>query len=467
MTEMKQKAVEATQHDYSSIEPVPPEGRHIGFLSMTATWGGVSLQPSSWTIGGTMICAGLGMGIISLLLGSAYTFLIVALFGYMTFKTGLSSMGMTRFTLGVRGTKIVTVASIINSLGWVTVTAYLAAITISYILKMIFGTPAVGEPGCEPIMIASCIVIVVLEWLAIAVDGSRTLKLFQSIMMVALIVFSIVIFIALFRIVSIEDIHNFTIPEDVRLSVPACFDTLVAGTVTIAIFGGDLSRYAVKKNTAKYAGFAGGFPALVVFGLMAILGILASYVTTGTFDLNNSNPSTLATSLGLGIPALIIVLFSTITTSMLDIYTITNSATNLFEHWSYKKASIVAGLLSIALCWIPVATTDFMTYFFSFIDVVGAVFPPLLVIMMADFYLIHKQHYVVEDAAKVGGQYWFTNGYNVPAIVSWLIGAAIYFALHGYLLVNNAYISNVILSMVLALVIYLVMVKLFGQKAKI
>lgn len=250
------------------------------------------------------------------------------------------------------------------------------------------------------------------------------------------------------------------------MSFGACFDTIVSGTITIAIFGGDLCRYAIKSKSAKYAGFAGGFPAIIAFGLMAILGIIAAYVSTGTFDLNNANPSTLSISLGLGIPALIVVLFSTITTSMMDIYTIANSLTNLFEGWNYKKAVLIAGIAAVLTCWIPVVATDFMTYFFSFIGVVGAVFPPMLVIMMTDFYLLHKQHYAVEDAAKVGGRYWFQNGFNVRAIVAWILGSFLYFMLHNYWMANSPILSNMIVSMVASMVIYLLIMKCFPAKEK-
>lgn len=465
MEEMKKTTgteAAAAQHDYSSIAAVPAEARHISFSSMALTWGGISLQPATWTVCGSMICAGLFMGIFAMLLGASFGLLLTALFGYMTFRTGLSSMGMTRPTLGVRGTKLVTVATILNSIGWVTVTGYLAAITISYIFKLMLGTPAVGEPGSAPIMILSCMFIVALEWLAIARDGSRTLKLFQTIMMIALIVFCIAIFVVLLRIVSWKDLRDLKIPDGMRMTFAQCFDTYVAGTITVAIFGGDLARYAVKKSTAKYACFAGALPALLAFGLMAILGIVASYVSTGVFSLSNANPSTLATSLGLGIPALLIVLFSTITTSMLDIYSIANSLTNLCEGWNYKKASLVAGAASLALCWIPVVTTDFLTYFFAFIDVLGAVFPPLIVILLVDYYVVQRQQTEVGEITKAGGRYWFTNGYNIAAIVSWLIGAVVYFILNYPL--KSDHFSNVLLSMLITVAVYLLAVRMVSKK---
>jgi NCS1 family nucleobase:cation symporter-1 len=61
------------------------------------------------------------------------------------------------------------------------------------------------------------------------------------------------------------------------------------------------------------------------------------------------------------------------------------------------------------------------------LETLGAFIGPLFGVLIADYYLIRKQHVVVDDLFTMSpaGRYWYRNGYNPPAIIATAIGAVV------------------------------------------
>jgi NCS1 family nucleobase:cation symporter-1 len=125
---------------------------------------------------------------------------------------------------------------------------------------------------------------------------------------------------------------------------------------------------------------------------------------------------------GWAIPALIIVLFSTFTTTFLDIYSTAISGLNIVPKLGERKGVIIGGILGTATALIFPTLLDY-EHFLLFI---GAMFCPLFGIVLVDYFLIRKGLLVLEDLYKKNGRYWFWKGINLPAILAWVIGFAIY-----------------------------------------
>ncbi|MCM6774122.1 NCS1 family nucleobase:cation symporter-1 [Nocardia sp. CDC159] len=60
------------------------------------------------------------------------------------------------------------------------------------------------------------------------------------------------------------------------------------------------------------------------------------------------------------------------------------------------------------------------------LETLGACIGPLFGVLLADYYLVRKQHVVVEDLFTLSprGSYWYRGGYNPAAIIATLLGAA-------------------------------------------
>lgn len=459
---MEQQPTVLEKKDYGPLEAVPHSARHIGFWDSFATWAGATLQPTTWTLGGTMICIGALGGIICTILTGLVAYSVIGLFALMCYYTGTSSSGMSRFTLGIRGSKFFSLAGLINSCGWSVVSNYMAAITYSYIFQLYFGTPAYGEPGCEGIMVFGCLLNAVFSYLGVGIGGSRLMKVFERLMMIALGIFSVVLFYILFKNLSLSELLRFEVPAENKMTFFGAFDFLLAVSIPFCVVGGDLGRSMSTPSAAKYTPVAGGLTAQLAFVVMGMCGVVLHFRTNGVFDMDAANPSTLAMQTGLGIVALLVVLFATVTTNMVDVFAMTNNLLNLAPKTSFKRAAFLGGILPMLFCWLPVSVKSFFGVFYSFTDILGSLFPPILAIILVDFFVIRKKQIDMSQINDMNGKYRYTKGFNLYAIAVWLGGSVLYFLLH--VVYKISFFSNVIISMAAVALVYALVGKLAVKK---
>lgn len=382
--------------EYPITEAVPAEDRHIGFMDMTLTWMGANCQPGTWAIGGTL--AGVGfLGAFGItMIANPIAFLVVALLGYVGFKVGTSTMGLTRVVFGVHGTKLPTIANAINILGWTSVSNFFAAITVSYIAAGIFGTPAYGEPGSGIILAIGAAINGIISLAVVRIAGSRSIKVAERVMMILLIALTTWITVVVFRTTSLAEIMAWRPSPENVLPMGIGVDAMLAFSMTWATVVGEFTRYTKTKMSATLAPMLGANLAVYWFALVGTLGVISVAINTGVFNPNNADPSSIAISLGLGWVALLVVIFSTVTTNMVDIYTAAYNVMNLFPKMNFNKAVTFVGVSCIFISWIPIISGSFIDYFFAFVGVIGAIFPPLLAVLVVDYYLIRKGRYQVE-----------------------------------------------------------------------
>ena len=150
-------------------------------------------------------------------------------------------------------------------------------------------------------------------------------------------------------------------------------------------------------------------------------------------------------NIGLAVPALIMVVFSTITSDFPDVYSATCSMLNISERISARTIMWLAGILSIL-----VALVFPMEQYENFLFLIGAMFVPLFGVVLTDYFLIRKRQLDLEAVYTVGGAYWYSGGFNRIALAAWAAGFVLYevIALKGYA------IGGSIPSMLLAGAIY-------------
>jgi purine-cytosine permease-like protein len=133
---------------------------------------------------------------------------------------------------------------------------------------------------------------------------------------------------------------------------------------------------------------------------------------------------TIMGQIGLALPALVMVVLSTITTGFPDVYSATCSTLNISGRFSARKILWAAGLLSIA-----VALVFPMEKYEHFLLFIGAMFVPLFGVVLTDYFLIRRRKLQVEELYKTGGGYWYSSGFNPRAIFAWVAGFVLYEAI--------------------------------------
>ena len=124
----------------------------------------------------------------------------------------------------------------------------------------------------------------------------------------------------------------------------------------------------------------------------------------------------------LNVAALIIVFFSTFTTTFLDIYSTAISGLTILPGLGERKGVLLGGIMGTAAALVFPTILEYE----HFLLFVGAMFCPLFGIVLADYFLIRQGALNVEDLYGKEGQYWYWKGVNLKAVVAWAIGFALY-----------------------------------------
>lgn len=120
--------------------------------------------------------------------------------------------------------------------------------------------------------------------------------------------------------------------------------------------------------------------------------------------------------------AMIIVLFSTFTTTFLDIYSTAVSALNIYPKLGEKRGIIIGGLLGIV---IALAFREYPHTYERFLLIIGYVFCPFFGIVLTDFFLTRKRVLIPHELFTEGA-YWYTKGLHLTAIGCWVVGALVF-----------------------------------------
>jgi putative hydroxymethylpyrimidine transporter CytX len=193
-------------------------------------------------------------------------------------------------------------------------------------------------------------------------------------------------------------------------------DLVIAMPISWMPLVSDYSRFSKKTAPAFWNTWWGYF---LISSWMYVLGLMATLVTGET------DPGALILQImgriGLAIPALILVVFSTITSDFPDIYSATCSMLNISRRISARTIMWIAGILSIL-----VALVFPMEQYENFLFFIGAMFVPLFGVVLTDYFLIRARKLDKEEIYKQKGEYWYFKGFNITAIVSWAIGFIVY-----------------------------------------
>lgn len=133
---------------------------------------------------------------------------------------------------------------------------------------------------------------------------------------------------------------------------------------------------------------------------------------------------------GLGIAGLLIIVFSTVTTTYLDAYSAGISSETISYKIKGKYMAIVVTIIgTIAAIVYPM---DDIT---DFLYLIGSVFAPMIAIQIADFFILKKN----SDDKNV----------EIVNVIIWVIG----FALYRYLMTVDIIVGNTLPDMVITIIV--------------
>ena len=363
-------------------------------------WFGAAVSIAEILTGTYFAPLGFSQGLLAIILGHIIGCAMLFFAGLIGGKVRKSAMETVKMSFGSRGALLFAVLNIIQLIGWTAIMIYDGALAANGIL-------AIGNW-------IWCIVIgaLIILWILI---GIQNLGKVNTAAMGLLFVLTIVLCFVIFGKDTALNVtgEGMTFGTAVELSVamPLSWLPLIS----------DYTREAKKpvKATAVSAITYG-----IVSCWMYVIG-MGSAIFTGESDI-----AQIMVRAGLGIAGLLIVVFSTVTTTFLDAYSAGVSSESLSAKISGKWVAVGVTVLGVlGAVFLPLADiTDFL-YF------IGSVFAPMIAIQIADFFIL-KQNKAIK-------------GFNVQNLIIWLAGFVIY-----RLLMNvDMVVGNTLPDMIITIII--------------
>lgn len=320
-------------------------------------WFGAGVSIAEILTGTYFASLGFGKGLLAILTGHVIGCAMLFPAGVIGGRTRKSSMETVKMSFGKKGSLLFSALNILQLVGWTAIMIYDGALAADSIFSAGRWIWCLAIGG----LIALWIVI-----------GIKNLGKVNTVAMAALFILTIILSTVIFG--SKNALH---LTGD-GLSFGAAVELSVAMPLSWLPLISDYTRSAKHpaKATAVSAAVYG-----VVSCWMYIIGMGAA-IFTGESDI-----AQIMVRAGLGIAGLLIIIFSTVTTTFLDAWSAGISSESVSQKINGKHAAICVTVIG-TICAI-VYPMDNIT---DFLYLIGSVFAPMIAIQIADFFILKQNH---------------------------------------------------------------------------
>lgn len=377
------------------------ENKKTSTFSNGLIWFGAGVSIAEIITGTYLAPLGFKTGIIAIILGHIIGCVMLFLAGLIGGQTGKSSMETAAISFGKKGSSFFAVMNVLQLVGWTGIMIYDASLSA----ETIFSAGA----KLWALIIGGLIIV----WILV---GMKTLEKINVVAMLSLFVLTIVLCVQIMKnagaaVIGASDAMTFGGAVELAVAMPLSWYPVIS----------DYTRYAEKT-------FAATLVSTVTYGLvsswMFIIGMGAAIFT------ETSDVAQIMVKAGLGIAGLIIVVFSTVTTTFLDAFSAGVSSVSVYGKINEKHAAVVATVIgTVGACLINM---DDIT---NFLYLIGSVFAPMIAVLIADYFILGH------DSSSIQ--------FDTGRFVIWIIG----FVAYRLLMQVNTPVGNTLPDMVFTMII--------------
>lgn len=315
-------------------------------------WFGAGVSIAEILTGTYIAPLGFARGMAAIIAGHVIGCLMFFLAGAISGKSGKSAMEAVKMSFGAKGGMLFAVLNILQLVGWTAIMIYDGALSAATIF------------GSGHALFALIIGVLIIVWILI---GITNLGKVNIVAMTALFILTIILSVVIFRGGNTEasaEAMSFGAALELSASMPLSWLPVV----------GDYTKDAKEPVKASLV-------STIVYGLVSIwmfmIGMGAS-IFAGTSDI-----AQICVKAGLGIAGLLIIVFSTVTTTFLDALSAGISAESVFRRVSGKWIAVAASVIGIiGAILFPM---DNIT---NFLYLIGSVFAPMIAVMIGTYFIL-------------------------------------------------------------------------------
>lgn len=351
--------------------------KRTSVLSNGLIWFGAAVSMAEIMTGTYFAPLGFAKGMLASLIGHVIGCSMLFLAGLIGARTRRSSMETVKMSFGQQGSLLFSVLNVMQLVGWTAIMIYDASLAANGII----------DTGAW----VWCIVIGVLIvlWILIGVTNLGKLNIVaMSALFILTLVLSKDVFFGNTGAYLSNDSLSFGMAVELAAAMPLSWLPLIS----------DYTRTAEKPFKATAV-------STLVYGLvscwMYAIGMGAA-IFTGEYEIGQ-----IMVKGGLGIAGLLIIIFSTVTTTFLDAVSAGVSSESISRRLKGKWVAVIVTVIgAIGAGLYPMG--DIM----DFLYLIGSVFAPMIAIQITDYFLLKK------DSAACG--------VNLVNLAIWLAGFIIY-----------------------------------------
>lgn len=371
-------------------------------------WFGAAVSIAEILTGTYFAPLGFSKGLLTILIGHFIGCAMLFFAGLIGGKVRKSSMETAKMSFGNKGALLFSLLNVIQLVGWTAIMIYDGALAVNGIFH-------IGNW-------IWCVIIgaLIILWILI---GIKNLGKINTVAMTALFLLTIVLSFVIFGNGSAQNIHGeaMTFGAAVELSVamPLSWLPLIS----------DYTRDAKEpvKATAVSAITYG-----IVSCWMYLIGMGAA-IFTGESDIAG-----IMVKAGLGIAGLLIIVFSTVTTTFLDAYSAGISSESLSKRLDGKWVAVAVTIIgTLGAIFLPLTDITGFLYF------IGSVFAPMIAIQIADFFLLKKNKE--------------NQSFHLSNLLVWFIG----FIVYRLLMQTDILVGNTLPDMIITILLCVLVHKIF------
>lgn len=363
-------------------------------------WFGAGVSIAEIVTGTYFAPLGFEKGLLAILIGHIIGCLMLFAAGLIGGQVRRSAMETVKMSFGQKGSLLFSLLNILQLIGWTAIMIYDGALAADGLLPV------------NHILWCGVIGGLIVLWILI---GITNLGKINTVAMSALFLLTVILSVKIFGTAEgvglVDDSMTFGAAVELSVAMPLSWLPLIS----------DYTREAEKPLAATAV-------SAVVYGIiscwMYVIGMGAA-IFTGEYDI-----AQVMLKAGLGIIGLLIVVFSTVTTTFLDAYSAGVSSESVFSGISGKWVAVAAAV--IGTVGAMVYPMDNIT---DFLYLIGSVFAPMIAIQIADYFLLRRDH--SEKAV------------NLSNLIIWVVG----FIAYRWLMNVDIIVGNTLPDMLLTVVL--------------
>jgi putative hydroxymethylpyrimidine transporter CytX len=321
-------------------------------------WFGAAVSLAEILTGTFFAPLGFERGIAAIVLGHVIGCVLFWLAAFIGARTGKSAMETVRISFGRYGSLVFSIANVAQLVGWTAIMILSGAAAATYLVP-VFGVAV------------WCVIIgaLIIVWIAL---GLKQMSRVQSVAAILLFGLTLVMSFVVFGGASAPSAALM----GEGLSFGAAVELAVAMPLSWLPVVSDYTRRAKRPFAATTAATLSYF-----FGScwMFVIGLGAALFA------DSSDVAVILAASGLGVVGILIVVFSTVTTTFLDAASAGISAQSIVSRLNTKIVGIAAAIIGIIL-----AISAPVMQFEGFLYLIGSIFAPMIAILIVDYFILHN-----------------------------------------------------------------------------